>query len=332
MTNGLVQSSLKLYEGRLATVLAKSKMTASIIKPLALHAGDTVGVVAPAAAIEREYLDRGVNALISMGYRVKVSPHALDRDGVLAGPDSMRAAELMAFFANPEIKAVFGARGGYGCGRILPLLDFDALRRTRKVFLGFSDATFILNALVELGGLVCFHGPMVAMDFSKGLTPRASEHLKRLLNGETREFELDARETLRPGVAEGELIGGCLSVIVAMLATPFCPEFDGRVLFLEDTGEKAYRIDRMLVQMRQAGILHRVAGVVFGALRPFSSSEDERALIKDFVLTQTRDLSCPVLFGIEAGHGTENLTLPLGVRVRLDGSRRKMTFLELAVE
>ncbi|MGH8014388.1 MAG: S66 peptidase family protein [Candidatus Binataceae bacterium] len=306
-------------------------MSVSMIKPPALYPGDTIGVVAPAAAIERDYLDRGVKALTAMGYRVKVSPHALDRDGVLAGADSVRAAELMAFFRNPEIHAVFGARGGYGCGRLLPLLDFSALRLTPKVFLGFSDATFILNAMVELGGLVCFHGPMVAMDFSKGLSARASEHLKRLLNGETCGFELKARETLHPGVTEGELIGGCLSVIVAMLATPFCPKFDRRILFLEDTGEKAYRIDRMLVQLRQAGILHRIAGLVFGAIRPSSSSDGERELIRDFVIGQTRDLPCPVLFGIEAGHGTENFALPLGVRVRLDGARRKLIFLDSAV-
>ena len=230
------------------------------IKPNALKPGDTVAVVAPAAAIEREHLERGVNVLGSMGYRVKVSERALARSGILAGDDRGRASELQEYFADPEVKAIFSARGGYGCGRLLPLLDFKAIARTPKIFMGFSDATFLLNALVDLAGMISFHGPMVAMDFARGLSPRAGEHLQGLLGGKLDGFELEAREAMHPGSAEGEVIGGCLSVLVATIGTPFEPRFDGRILFLEDTGEKAYRIDRMLVQLRQSGALGRVAG------------------------------------------------------------------------
>jgi muramoyltetrapeptide carboxypeptidase len=136
---------------------------------------------------------------------------------------------------------------------------------------------------------------------------------------------------VRPGEADGELIGGCLSVIVAMLATPFAPRMDGRILFLEDTGEKAYRVDRMLVQLRQAAVFDRVAGIVFGAIRPVDGSAQERARIAEFVAEQTAGVCCPVMFGIEAGHGTENLTLPLGARARIDGSRRRLVITEPAV-
>ncbi len=306
-------------------------VAAMIIKPPALGPGDTVGVVALAAAVDRARLERGVAALSELGYRVKLSPHALDRAGILAGGDELRAAELKTFFRDPEVRAVFGARGGYGCGRLLPLLDFAELARAPKIFLGFSDTTFLLNALVEHGHLVSFHGPMVAMDFAKGMSRRSLTHLQALLSGDASGFELEAGEVIRAGSAEGLLIGGCLSVIVAMLATPWQPMFDGRILFLEDTGEKAYRIDRMLVQMRQARVFERVAGIVFGALRPVDGSEEERALITGFVAEQTAGLKCPVLFGIEAGHGTENLTLPLGVRVRLESARRRMIFTEDAV-
>jgi muramoyltetrapeptide carboxypeptidase len=301
------------------------------IKPPALRAGDTVGVVASAAAVEREYLERGVSALAALGYRVKVSQRALARVGILAGNDRERADELMAFFADPEVKAIFGARGGYGCGRLLPLLDFAAIARTPKAFIGFSDATFILNALVARSRLVCFHGPMVAMDFAHGLTSRSLAHLRGLLSGELGGFELAAREVLRPGSAAGELVGGCLSVVTAMLATSYLPDFAGRVLFLEDTGEKAYRIDRMLVQLKQAGVFHRVAGVVFGAIRAPVDGESEQRLTLEFVREQMRELRCPVLFGIEAGHGTENLTLPLGLSVRIDGKRGRMVMTEPAV-
>jgi muramoyltetrapeptide carboxypeptidase len=317
-------------EFRVRATLQQQYVAAEIIKPPALMPGDTVGVVALAAAVDRAGLQRGAALLVDLGYRVKFSPHVLDRTGVLAGHDQLRAQELTAFFRDPEVKAVFGARGGYGSGRLLPLLDFVAFTQTPKIFVGFSDATFLLNALVERSRIVSFHGPMVATDLARAPGPSALAHLQALLGGAPG-FELEAVDSLHPGVAEGLLIGGCLSVIVAMIGTPWQPVFDGRILFLEDTGEKAYRIDRMLVQMRQAGILQRVSGIVFGALRPVADIESERQRIAEFVAEQTAGLKCPVLFGIQAGHGTENLTLPFGVQVRLDGRRHRMTFLEAAV-
>jgi muramoyltetrapeptide carboxypeptidase len=304
---------------------------ADVIKPPALRRGDTVGVVAPAAAVESVHLERGVMALTAMGYRVKVSPHALDRCGILAGDDAARAAELAAFFADPEVKAIFAARGGYGSGRLLPLLDFDVLARVPKIFLGFSDETYLLNALVTHGRMIAFHGPMVAMDFSHGVSAPARDHLTRLLAGDAPGFTLEADTKLRPGVAQGPLFGGCLSVIVAMIGTPWAPKFEGGILFLEDTGEKAYRIDRMLTQLRQAGILRRVAGVVFGAIRPVDRTSRESELIGDFVREAARELDCPVLSGIEAGHGTANFALPFGLNARIDAAQRRLVFTEAAV-
>ncbi len=300
-------------------------------KPPALRAGDTIGVVAPAAAIDREYLERGLGALAAMGFRVKVSPRALARSGILAGEDRDRAAELHSFFADDLVRAIFAARGGYGCGRLLPLLDFDNLARTPKPFIGFSDETFLLNSLVMRAGLVAIHGPMVAMDFARGLSARSLEHLRRMLTGELGSFTLEARESVHAGVAEGELIGGCLSVIVAMLATSFAPDFSGKILFLEDTGERAYRIDRMLVQLRQAGALSAAAGIVFGAIRPVEGSADETRMIARFITEQTAGLGIPVISGIEAGHGSENFALPFGVRARIDAKAASLTILEPAV-
>ncbi len=301
------------------------------IKPNALRPGDTVAVVAPAAAIERAHLERGVNMLGSMGYRVKVSERALARSGILAGDDRERANELREYFADPEVKAIFSARGGYGCGRLLPLLDFKAMAGTPKIFVGFSDATFLLNALVDLAGMVSFHGPMVAMDFARGLSPRSLEHMQGLFSGKLDGFELEAHETMHPGRADGEVIGGCLSVLVATIGTPFEPRFDGRILFLEDTGEKAYRIDRMLVQLRQSGALKRLAGIVFGAIRAIDGDEQETRMIARFAAEQTAGLGCPVLYGIEAGHGTENFTIPFGVAARIESGARRIIFTESAV-
>ena len=301
------------------------------IKPPPLRAGDTVGVVASAAAVDREYLERGVRELARQGYRVKVSERALARDRILAGTDEERASELMRFFRDPEVRAIFAARGGYGAGRLLPLIDFDLLRRTPKIFVGFSDQTFLLNAIAELSRMVCFHGPMVAKDVAGGISARSMLHLRRLLAGELDGFDLQAAEAIHPGVAQGEVIGGCLSIVVAMLATPYAPDFTGKILFLEDTGEKAYRIDRMLVQLRQSGALGKVAGVVFGGMRSPGDSEAEQRLIRQFAAEQTAALDAPVLWGIEAGHGTENFTLPLGLQARLDATACRVSLIGRAV-
>lgn len=290
-----------------------------------------MGVVAPAAAVDREYLERGVAELVRHGYRVKVSERALARDRILAGTDEERASELMRFFRDPEVKAIFAARGGYGCGRLLPLIDFDLLRRNPKIFVGFSDQTFLLNAIVELGAMVCFHGPMVAKDLAGGLSARSMLHLRRLLAGELGAFDLQGADAIHPGVAQGEVIGGCLSILVAMLGTPYFPDFTGKILFLEDTGEKAYRVDRMLVQLRHSGALAPVVGVVFGGMRSPGDAESEQRLIRQFASEQTAGLGVPVLWGIEAGHGTENFTLPLGITARLDAGSRRLSFIERAV-
>lgn len=301
------------------------------IKPPALRPGDTVGVIAPAAAVDRDHLERGVNELVRQGYRVKVSEHALARDRILAGSDMERASELMRFFADPDVRAIFAARGGYGAGRLLPLIDFDILGTTPKIFVGFSDQTFLLNAIAELSGIVCFHGPMVAKDLAGGMTPRSMVHLRRLLAGELKSFELQGTEMIHPGAAEGVLIGGCLSIVVAMLGTPYVPDFAGKILFLEDTGEKAYRIDRMLVQLKQSGALGQVAGVVFGGMRSPAEAEAEQRLIREFATEQTAELGVPVLWGVEVGHGTENFTIALGARVRLESHSRRLRFVEGAV-
>lgn len=301
-------------------------------KPLALKAGDTVGVVSAAAAVDKQALDRGLELVKSIGFRLRVSKQVLDRDDILAGSDRKRAEELQAFFADPDIRAIFIARGGYGSGRLLPLLDFEAIALTPKPFVGFSDLTFLLNPIVERARMVAFHGPMLAIDHQiEERNRRSFEHLRKVLTGEVGRFEMEAQNVIQPGSGEGELVGGCLSIIVAMLATPYAPNFDGKILFLEEVGERAYRIDRMLVQLRHAGALGRCAGIVFGAIRPYGNEENEARMIQRFVTEQTAGLEIPVLFGIDAGHFTNNLTLPFGVRARIDAASRRLTILESGV-
>jgi muramoyltetrapeptide carboxypeptidase len=312
--------------------LSEDQIKGAPAKPLALKVGDTVGVISAAAAVEQQALERGLELIKSIGLRARVSKHVFDRDDILAGSDRQRAEELQAFFADPDIRAIFVARGGYGSGRILPLLDFEAIALTPKPFIGFSDLTFLLNPMVERARMVAFHGPMLAIDHQiEDRNRRSFEHLGKMLLGKIGSFEMDAPEVIHPGSAEGELMGGCLSIVVAMLATPYAPNFDDKILFLEEVGERAYRIDRMLVQLRQSGALGRCAGIVLGAIRPYGNEENEARMIRRFVAEQTAGLEIPVLFGIDAGHFTNNLTLPFGVRAKIDSASRRLTILEAAV-
>ena len=302
------------------------------VKPPRLRPADTVAIVAPAGAVDGELLARGRRTLEDMGLRTRAADGVLARERYLAGSDRRRAGELTEAFQDPEIRGIICARAGYGCGRLLPLLDVAALARCPKVFVGYSDATFLLNLLVQRAGMVAFHGPMVAGDFAAGLSPRSKSHFWRLVTTGKGDEELALPQALRPGVGEGRLVGGCLSVLVSALGTPFAVDTTDAILFLEDVGEKPYRIDRMLTQLKQAGCLSRLRGVVFGEMKGCWGEPREEADLPDVIREVFADYEYPVALGLAAGHSGENFALPLGVRVRLDADSGRLVFLEPAVE
>jgi muramoyltetrapeptide carboxypeptidase len=301
-------------------------------KPPRLHFGDTIGVVSPAAAVSEEKLRRGCQTLEQLGFGVRQGEHVLDRYRYLAGTDHARASDLASMFRDPSVHAIFCSRAGYGSGRLLPLLDLPVLSRTPKIFLGFSDVTLLLNTFVRQTGMVCFHGPVVAGGFADGLMPRSQAHLLNLLTTGFGEESLAFSTTLRVGIGEGRLIGGCLSVLVATLGAPFALDTDGAILFIEDIGEKPYRVDRMLTQLKQAGKLEHLAGVIFGEMKSCFGDTNDSALLLSVIDDLFADYNYPLGFGLPAGHEGENFTLPLGIRVRLDTHLRTLTFLEAAVE
>ncbi len=300
-------------------------------KPPRLRSGDTIGVVSPAAAVQAEALERGCSALERLGFRVRVGGHALDRERFLAGRDEDRAAELRAMLQAPDIHAVFCSRAGYGSGRLLPLLDLPPLTQAPKIVLGFSDATFLLNAFVQQAQLCSFHGPLVAGQFATGLSAASQAHLMNLLMAGGEGTSVSFPTVLRGGRAEGRLLGGCLSLLVATLGTAFAVDTRGAVLFLEDVGERPYRIDRMLTQLKQAGKLDHLAGVIFGEMHDCFEGTDDPALLHSVIEDIFADYRYPVGFGLPAGHGGENFALPFGVNVRLDAEQQTLTFLESAV-
>jgi len=308
-----------------------------IIKPAALKPGDLVAVVAPASNLKPDYLARGVAELERLGFRATYRSDILEKARYTAGSDGRRAEELMEAFANPEVKAVWAARGGYGVMRILNLVDEDVLRANPKVFIGYSDMTALHLYLYRRFGWVSFHGPMAAKDLAGG-----KEHYdcETLLAAITKaqpmgEMKSSTTEMLHRGSSEqvsGRLLGGCLSLIAAMMGTPDELDTRGAILFLEDTGTRPYAIDRMLQQLRLAGKFGDVRGIVFGEMTDCVQHAEQGYSIQDVLAECTADLGVPVMFGLPSGHSpVGNLTLPLGVMVTLDGGRGVLSIDEAAV-
>ena len=311
-----------------------------MVKPAVLRPGSTLAVVTPASAARAELVQAGIDCLHGLGYRTKLMPHALDRGPLYyAGTAEQRAGDLMAAFADEAVDGILCTRGGWGSAELLPLLDAGVVRANPKVFVGYSDHTSLHVWLAREAGLVTFYAPMVAADFGRpdGFDAASWQHAV----GGSAEWSLGAPEglrVLRPGVAEGVIAGGCISILAESLGTPYAmlpASADApRVLFLEDIGTKPYQWDRMLLHLRYAGMLEQVHGIVFGDMQQCVKQEDQ-ALLEAAILHALHDFAGPIAIGLRSGHvDTPNITVPLGVRVRLDLSaaeRPRLEFLEAAV-
>jgi muramoyltetrapeptide carboxypeptidase len=298
------------------------------LRPPALEAGDCIGLAAPASPCDRRALYTGIEVLQAWGFRVFYTSRLFDTYHYLAGSDAARAAELHALFTNPEIKAIFCSRGGYGSQRLLPYLDAELIAAHPKILLGYSDITSLLLYLYTQCRLITFHGPVVAGDLHAGLSPAVQRQLVGVLGGDYTAMQpppgLQCLTVLRPGEAEGTLLGGCLSVLVCTIGTPFQPDTRGALLFLEDRGERMYAIDRMLTHMRLAGLFDAVRGVVFGSLEPVAADRDRPYGMQEVILDVLGDLGVPLLGNFPAGHCQNPMTLPFGVRAAIRGHRLEL--------
>jgi muramoyltetrapeptide carboxypeptidase len=310
--------------------------------PARLSPGDVVGLVDPASATwEPIDIDIVEDTLTALGLVAKRGPHLLDRRGSLAGADRDRAADVMAMFTDPAVKAVLPVRGGWGCARILPHLDFDAIRRNPKVIMGYSDLTALLLAIHARTGLVTFHGPNGASEWNA----TSAEFFRRVvLQGEAVTFT-NPREkgetlaqteyrikTITPGVARGRLLGGNLSVLTALLGSPFLPDFRDTILFLEDVNEAPYRIDRMLTQLSLAGILKGVRAVVWGTCHDCDPDGGfGSATIPDLLDDHVKPLGVPAWRGALVGHIDRQFTLPVGADGEVDAAVGSIRMLAPAV-
>ena len=311
-----------------------------LLKPPRLRKGDVIGLIAPASPYPNAArVEVGVRYLEGLGYRVKFGRHITARHGYLAGSDAQRLEDLNTMLNDPQVRAIFALRGGYGTPRLLPVVDYRAVRRQPKIVVGFSDLTALELALYRRTGLVTFSGPMVASDFGRSPDPYAEEHFWRVLTSNRPAGALpnppgEPPRSRRPGQAEGRLLGGNLSLLTSCLGTRFSPDYRGALLVLEDVGEQYHRLDRMFTQLRNAGILSRIAGLVLGHFTRCTPSNTREphltpTAMLDEVLTW---FDAPVIERFSYGHIARKLTLPLGLRARLDADRGKLEVLEPAVE
>lgn len=300
------------------------------LKPPRLRPGDTIAVVAPSSAPDRAALRRGVKEIEKRGYRVVLGANVGRKCDHLGGRDYDRLADLHAAFRDPAVRGIFCARGGAGATRLLDRLDYALVRRHPKVFVGYSDLTAPQLALHAKTGLVTFSGPMVATDFDGGLPPFTARHFWPLVElPEPPRFHLKKPlEFLGTRPAQGPLLGGTLSILQTLLGTPYAPSFDGALLVLEDIDEETRRVDRMLAQLRLAGIWNRIAGAVFTTW----SDCGPRGPLRTTLLHYAKMLKGrPCVFGLPYGHVDAKVTIPQGVTARIDPRKGAFEVLEGAV-
>jgi muramoyltetrapeptide carboxypeptidase len=318
-----------------------------MIKPRALRPGDTIAFVAPAGRLDRARMALARKRLEEQGFKVRVPDDLYRARGYLAGSDEARAAELMAAFRDPQVKAVFPGTGNYGTTRMLDLLDYAAIRKNPKIFVGFSDITGLHLALHKRAGLVTFHSPnpMYGLGSPSNLSAFSAEYFWRALlepapagRAADGSYVIEPKPGMPPvkslagGVTRGRLVGGNLSLVAALMGTPYEIETAGCVLFLEDVGERPYRIDRYLSQLRLAGKFREVRAVILGQFRDCAPKPGEASLSLDEVFADYfANLGVPVIANFPAGHATNNATLPLGVMVEVDADRGRVTILESPV-
>jgi muramoyltetrapeptide carboxypeptidase len=289
-----------------------------LIKPPALRRGDKIGLIAPASSFSREGFLAGCARLRHMGYEPVYAQDIFDRDLYFAGTVERRAHEFQNFWEREDVAALVCVRGGYGSNYLLDQLDFPALAARPKILAGCSDITSLLTSIMDRTGLVTFHGPMVAKDIADGTIELSS--WSNALQGATNwSVPVAGVEVLRAGKATGRLYGGCLSMLVASLGTPFDIQTEGSILFIEDIAEKPFRIDRMLMQLRLAGKLESVRGFVFGEMLDCAPPKGETYTLQQVITRVLAPYNVPIVYGLKSGHVTSgNITLPIGVQAELE--------------
>ena len=335
-----------VQQAALLTVMAGACGTTTapapkLFRPRRLKAGDLIGLVTPGSYVPDSALEKAVKNVESLGFRVKLSKNIRAKRGYNAGTDTQRLEDLHTLFADQEVAGIWCARGGYGCTRLLPKLNYALIRRNPKALIGYSDVTALLLAIFRETGLIGFHGPVAASELTEYAR---AQFIATLIEGRS-EIAINIPEalssqtkpgyeakTIYSGTSSGILTGGNLSLLASLAGTPHAPDFSGRIVFMEDVEERPYRIDRMLTQLRQACKLEKAAGIVLGVFVDCLPEPDVPSLsLMETLEDQLAGLGIPVAYGMPVGHISNQCVLPVGVQARLNADTRTLTLLESGV-
>lgn len=304
-----------------------------MIIPQVIKKGSTIGLVAPSFAITEEQLKISIQHLEDIGFKVNYSEHILSNYGYFANTDQQRADDLMEKFADKQINAIMCVRGGYGCSRISQIIDYKIIKENPKPFIGYSDITFLQNAILKKTGLVTFHGLTGVCDYNsfsiKSLMNVLTQPLSNYIFPYKREKDTESlpefdKYTINKGKASGILIGGNLSVLVSMIGTDFEPDFKNKLVFIEDIDERTYRIDRMLTHLIQATNLKKSAGIIFGVFKNCSEKKTPRFSLKESIEGLIKPLEIPSSYGLSFGHIKNKITIPIGLKANFDADRKEL--------
>ena len=308
------------------------------IKPSKLVKGDLIGIISPAGPAygeKKTILSQGLKYLENCGYKIKSGNHYLNEYGYLAGSDNQRLHDLHNMFSDKKVKAVFCTRGGYGSGRLLDKIDYDLIKNNPKIIVGYSDITALQLAIFAQTGLVSLSGPMPAIELGKPMNSLTEASLWNALHGHpVHDINLDDPpiKIIKPGRCKGRLIGGCLSIFVNLLGTPFIPNMNNAVLLLEEIGENWYKIDRNLTHLKNAGILKKINGLILGDFVNCSSGNGNSLDFEQILNDLLEQYDIPIVANVPYGHGISKFTMPIGCQIEIDTSTKKIHFLEAAVK
>jgi len=308
-----------------------------------LKEGDTIGLIAPGSPFsDKEPYQKAIENIESLGFKVKLGKNLYSKYGYLAGRDEERLADLHTMFADDEVAGIWCIRGGYGTSRLLPGIDYKLIKNNPKALIGFSDITALLQAIYQKTGLVGFHGPVAAFDFTEYTIESFKKVLmsnslpiigQSILNDELGQRESSyARKVINPGIMAGQIAGGNLSLIAALSGTNYEWDVKDKILLIEDVGEKPYRVDRMLTQLLQNQDLNKAAGILLGVFNNCEAKEKDASLkLMETLEDRLRQLNIPVAYGFSFGHIENQCTLPIGIKARFDTDKFELQLLEGAV-
>lgn len=305
-----------------------------MIRPKPLQKGDKVAIIAPASPSDKNLIDKCIASLNELGLKVVIGESCLSEHGFLSGTDDIRANDINCMFADKNIKGIFALRGGYGCARLLDLIDFKLIKKNPKIFIGYSDITALHIAINQKSKLITYHGPMISTELIKGLDEYSAEYYKKFIFEHEKIEELlnpegNSLEIINNGIASGELIGGNLSLICSSLGTKYEINTKNKILFLEEVDEVPYKVDRMLTHLKQSGKLKEANGIILGAFTNCIAPNNKKSLSLQEVFNEIiLPLKKPTISNLACGHCLPTLTLPLGEKILLDANNKKIKILK----